>query len=117
MHEFALMESIFDIVQKQADLFEFQHIDRIGLEVGELSGAMPDALQFAFDVLKQNTPRMNDSTELEITFVKAKAKCVQCKQEYEPETYIAVCPSCHLAIGQIIDGEQLQVIYIEGESS
>lgn len=55
MHEVSLCESIIKIIEKQAEKEKFAHVLRVQLTVGELSGASPESLAFAFPLVAKGT--------------------------------------------------------------
>lgn len=114
MHEFSLMENILSAVLSKAEEQGLKRVQRIGIQVGELSGAMPDALQFAFDVLQKQSPLLQ-SAQLDIQIIPAKVRCSLCQQEYRPDQRIALCPACHLPSGKLVQGEELTIDYLDGE--
>lgn len=64
MHEVSLCESILRIIQKQAEKDKFTRVVKVVLTVGELSGASPEALSFAFPLVAKKT--LADGAVLEI---------------------------------------------------
>ena len=65
MHEVGIMQSALDIALEWAQKQGGERIHRLGLRVGALSGVVADALEFAFEVIKQETPAENASLEVE----------------------------------------------------
>ena len=55
MHEMTIAVSIVDIVCKKALKENATKINRVVLEVGELSGIMTEALEFGFEAAAKNT--------------------------------------------------------------
>ncbi|MGE5702537.1 MAG: hydrogenase maturation nickel metallochaperone HypA [Clostridia bacterium] len=53
MHEVSLMSEILAVVTAAAKERELARIHKIKLVVGELTSAMPDSLQFAFELLRR----------------------------------------------------------------
>ena len=76
MHEMAIAQSVFDIAFGEADKHDASKINKIKLSIGEFSGVVKDALDFAFEVLKKDTPAAD--AEIEIEVVKLKAVCKNC---------------------------------------
>ena len=55
MHEVGVMQSALEIALEQAGRQGASRIDCIALRVGPLSGVVPEALEFAFDVVARGT--------------------------------------------------------------
>lgn len=116
MHEMSLVESTLAMVRDLASKEHITKITEVCLGVGELSGAMPDALTFAFEALKKvETYSMFSQANLTIEWEEALAECVECGTSYHPDRKILLCPQCQLPTGKLISGENLQVLYFEGE--
>jgi hydrogenase nickel incorporation protein HypA/HybF len=115
MHEMALMGDILNIVFDDAKNKKYSKVKRITLIVGELSNALPDALEMAFDINKAQGHAMLDSnSQLNIIFEKAEAQCIFCDKVYRPSQRIASCPECDMLGGKVISGETFKVETYEG---
>ncbi|AST07313.1 Rieske (2Fe-2S) iron-sulfur domain-containing protein [Anoxybacillus flavithermus NBRC 109594] len=115
MHEMALMEEIVQLIEQDARIKKVKYVKKVELIVGTLSNALPDALQFAFDVYKvQENNCLTTDAELIIHVEKAKAICTICGQQYEPVTKIAQCPTCLLPSGRMVAGETFRILAYEG---
>lgn len=115
MHEMALMGDILQIVERDAQKRNIKTVEKIELIVGELSNALPDALEMAFDVFKaRNLGLLNENSKLVIHMEKAKAKCTVCGHEYIPDARLTICPACDLPSGRLISGETFKVQTYEG---
>jgi len=55
MHEFGVTENIVKIASDKATEAQASKITKINLVVGELSGFVPDCIQFYFDFLSKDT--------------------------------------------------------------
>ena len=55
MHEISIMQSTLELAEEQAREAGGNGIARIRLRIGLMSGVVPEALEFAFDVLKKGT--------------------------------------------------------------
>ena len=63
MHEVGVMQSALEIALEQAGRQGAGRIDCIALRVGMLSGVVPEALEFAFDVVARGrSPRGGGSS-------------------------------------------------------
>ena len=69
MHEVGLMQQAVEIALDHGRAEAAQRITRVGLKVGTLSGAEPDALRFAFDIVTRGT--IAEGAELQIDSAEA----------------------------------------------
>lgn len=115
MHEMALMGDILQIVERDAISRNINSIDKIELVVGDLSNALPDALEMAFQVFRaRGIARLSENAHLLIVKEEAKAKCTVCEHEYKPQTRLSICPVCELPSGKLTAGETFKVQSYEG---
>lgn len=111
----ALMGDILQLVERDAASREINQIEKIELVVGDLSNALPDALEMAFTVFRaRGIGRLSSNAQLIILKEHAKAKCTVCAHEYEPEARLTICPECQLPSGRLIAGETFKVQSYEG---
>lgn len=116
MHEIALMGDILNLIGDDAKKRDIKKVKKVELIVGELSNALPDALEMAFDVFKtRNIDFLDKDSELIIISEKAKARCAICGLEYFPDQRVAMCPECHFPSGELIEGETLKVKSYTGD--
>lgn len=111
MHELSLTQNLVEIAEEHARKAGGTVIRGITLEVGELSGAIPEALEFAFDVCSKRT--LAEGAVLTIRRVPGHGRCVVCAMESECHQLTAVCPACG-ALGFELDaGLELRVLELE----
>jgi len=110
MHEASLAARVLRIAGAAAAGRETRVV-RITVSVGELAGVMPEALLFAFDALKKNTPLAGASLVLEKE--RMCARCGGCGAEYTPGGFPYLCPSCGSNVFQIVRGEDVSVKKME----
>ena len=92
MHELSLAEDIILLVEKSARQENARRVKTVVIEIGRLSTVEPEALRFAFDVVKQGG-KANDA-ELEIIDIPGVGICSDCNQESPMEEIYAICPHC-----------------------
>lgn len=132
MHELSLMTSIVETVRQSAAAEGIRHIRTVRLVVGTRSGALPDALRFAFEVLARDvagtghrpgegaTPEAPPSLRgavLEIIQPEARAECRQCGREYgiSGGDWALLCPDCGASAPLLVSGNELYIDYYEGD--
>ncbi len=86
-------------------------VTRIRLRVGALSGVVPEALRFAFDVVSRETAA--EGAALEIEHVPAACWCGGCAAEFECMDLINECPRCHALSGELRRGRELEIASVE----
>ncbi len=111
MHEMAIAQSVFDIAFGEARKHGVARIRKIKLSIGEFSGAVKDSLDFAFDVLKKNTPAADADIEIEV--VKLRAVCDECGEvECRLGDIKFTCRKCGRKL-TITAGRDMTVDYID----
>lgn len=97
MHELSLLVELIEQATALAKVRGARSIDRVRLEVGELSGVVPEALTFAFPIAAQGT--IAAGAKLDMAVVPVVACCRACDREFTPTDIVYACPTC----GQISD--------------
>jgi hydrogenase nickel incorporation protein HypA/HybF len=89
---------------------------RVDLVVGRLSGAHPDALRFAFELLSPGT--IVEGAQIEIDEPGAVCHCRACGARTDLDDLGAICPRCSSPNVSIEGGQDLllQSIEVEGEA-
>ena len=110
MHEFSIADAIIRATQEVVQANGGGKVEEIHLRIGELRQVVPDALLFAFDVLKQDTPLAEASLHWET--VPAQVRCKACDTEYHPRDVFWECPSCGAIGAEVVAGEELDIVSI-----
>lgn len=110
MHEFSIAEAIVRAATNVVQDHGGGKILKVQLRVGELKQVVPDALQFAFDILKHDT--LLDEAVLEWETVAAQIRCKQCNTVYRPSDIFWQCPICEALGGEAVAGEELDIVAI-----
>jgi len=111
MHEFWVTENILDIALKEAEKAQARKITKINLVVGELSGFVPDCIEFYFDTMSKNTIAEKASLKFELT--PAQLRCRDCSRVFEPKESGWQCPQCHSQSVEITGGQKLYLASME----
>lgn len=112
MHETALVDGIMKIVAEQLVENNLHRLTKIKLFVGEYSGAVPDALRFAFEATVAGS--IHEKAEMEIEEIPAEAKCRFCGAVFTYEAGMT-CPECEGIAPKIVKGNELLIDYIEAD--
>lgn len=112
MHELAITQHILDIAVRQAAHHGARTLTALTLVVGDLTGYVPDSMQFYFDLLSQGTIAQNAA--LHIKRVPTRVRCHVCNTEFAPEVGVLwVCPACQALGGEVLSGKELFIESIE----
>lgn len=103
MHEVGIATSIVATV---SDVVGDAPVAAVAVRVGALSGVVPHALEFAWDVVTIDTPLAG--SRLEVTFVPTSVFCVTCDELVEPELGF-LCPGCGRLSGDVRAGRELEI--------
>lgn len=113
MHEVSIIENVIKIVSEKAIENKLAKVNKVSLKIGELSGVLPESLNFAFKNCIINT--MLEDSILEIERVEAVADCKDCGIEFPIDHFNKLCPNCNRFCSSIISGYELYVNTIEGD--
>ena len=107
MHELAITQSVVDmVVERMAG----RRIAAVRIRVGELSGVVPDAMLFCYDVVTAGTDL--EGSRLEIERTPGRAQCRDCGRDFALPDLIMLCP-CGSANVQLIAGRELEVASVD----
>lgn len=107
MHEFSLVLNIIDIVTEYAVKENAKEVKEVDIEIGELSGVVYDALEFALQTAVKGT--IMEHSAVHINLIKGLARCTECSHEYETDSFFKPCPKCNTCAPDIIKGKELRV--------
>jgi hydrogenase nickel incorporation protein HypA/HybF len=113
MHELSIMQAAMDLALKRAQEAQASRVHMIRLRVGQLSGVVPDALQFAFEALSHGT--LAQGAQLSIEHVPARFWCEACSREFLADDLFAECPDCHGVSADLRSGRELELASMEIE--
>ncbi len=108
MHELSIALSLIELAEEEARKAGATHIEQVTVRIGALSGVVPDALRFAFDVATEGT--MLEGATLNIDELPVRIFCATCQIEREvPPALILRCPVCEEFSGDIRQGKELEL--------
>jgi hydrogenase nickel incorporation protein HypA/HybF len=107
MHELAITESVVAAVSEHAGA---ARVIRVQLQIGRLSGVVPESVRFCFDVCTQGT--MLAGAQLDIVETPGRAQCRDCQADVELADPIALC-GCGSANLQFLAGKELRITEVE----
>lgn len=103
MHEMSITQSIVDTIGERLGAAP---VHRVRLEIGKLSGVVPDAVRFAFELVTAGTTL--DGAELEIDEPDGDARCRDCGAEFATAEVLPLC-ACGSADVAVLGGQQLRI--------
>jgi hydrogenase nickel incorporation protein HypA/HybF len=113
MHEVAIMTEAVRLAVESAQAAGAKHVVGLKLRIGTLSGVVPEALQFAWEVVRSAT--MLAQARLEIESVPAACWCATCQAEFDCQDFLSECPRCHDISGDLRRGRELEIAAVELE--
>jgi hydrogenase nickel incorporation protein HypA/HybF len=112
VHELSIAQALIEIVDRHA---AGRRVTRVEVKVGRLRQVVPDALDFAFELVAQGTPV--EGAELVLEDVPAAGTCGSCGSDTPlPELPLA-CRRCGSFDVALTQGEELRVEALEIEET
>ncbi len=109
MHELSIIENTLEIALENAK--NAGKIHWLKMRIGEISGVVPEALHFAFDVVTKDT--IAEGATLEIETVPVNCYCQKCELEFKPLDLCYECPNCGNLHTKIITGKEIELTSLE----
>lgn len=107
MHELSVAESIVGAVhEKLGDT----RVRRVLIQVGRLSGVVPDALTFCWELATTGTGLAGAA--LDIVRTPGRGRCRVCHAEFDTGEFVALC-ECGSVDVEVIGGRELQIREVE----
>lgn len=107
MHELGIVYEVVRIVDDFVKENDLKEVEKIVLEVGQLSQAIPRFLEECFPAAVCDTPY--EKTRLEIEVIKAQGKCKICNTIYNIVDHRRVCPCCQNTDYFVISGQEFNI--------
>src|SRR5262245_4620940 len=111
MHEVGVIQDALDVALDHAGRATASRIHRLILRVGPLSGVVPEALAFAFEVVTRGT--IADGARLEVEHVPIICYCPVCQEEFSPDGWVFDCPHCGRLTSEDRQGHELELASVE----
>lgn len=107
MHELALTQTVVDtITQRLGD----SRVRAVHLEIGQVSGVLPDAVRFCFDLVTEGTTL--DGARLDISEPTGRGRCRSCGAEFDVADFLVLC-ACGSVEVEITGGQDLLIRSVE----
>lgn len=111
MHELAVTEGILKICEEEYKKNNFKKINEIRIKVGELTGLVPNCIDYYFEIISSNT--IAEGAKLIINKLPIKIHCKECSYEGEIGKGEYACPKCKSYSINIINGREFYVDSLE----
>lgn len=92
MHELGLCDALLRMVRDISAKEELSHVEKITLEIGELSGVVPHYMTDCWVAVTDGTEYRD--TRLEIETIPGMARCLDCGEEFRIDLDTMRCPKC-----------------------
>ena len=107
MHELAITQSVVEAVTERTG---DARVARVRVRVGRLSGVVPDAMRFCFELVTAGTPL--EGAALDIERPEGRGRCRSCGDALALADLILLCP-CGSADVEVLGGRELAVASVE----
>lgn len=107
-----LLASVVEAVERAAADAGATGVEAVGLRVGSLSGAVPEALVGAWPIVTAGS--LAAGARLEIESVPAAVWCPGCRREQPvDEFYALTCPVCGTPSGALVRGREFVATFAD----
>lgn len=107
MHELSITQSMVEAITERMD---GATVTGVCLEIGKLSGVVPDSVRFCFELVCTGTTL--EGAWLDIVEPGGRAQCRSCGDEFELDDIILLCP-CGSAHVTVLAGRELKIKSVE----
>ena len=111
MHELGITQSIVEIADRTAREQGAVRIISVTVEIGALSGVIPESVEFCFASCSKGT--LLEQSELLIERILGKGRCPGCGFELEIDPLTFSCPECGALGLERLQGEELRIKELE----
>jgi hydrogenase nickel incorporation protein HypA/HybF len=112
MHELGIIVHVAKTIEEVAKENEVTQIGSVTLEIGEVSGVVPEYLTDCWNYYRKKTPLLENS-EMKIEQLSAVTFCTNCKEEYETVKHGRQCPHCGSYETYLLRGNECNIKEIE----
>ena len=111
MHELSVCQALIRQVEQIARRETASEVTRIRVQIGPLSGVVPELLEQAFTIARAAT--LAERAELITEHQAVRVKCLQCGAESEVAPNRLICAECGDFRTQLIAGDALILASVE----
>jgi hydrogenase nickel incorporation protein HypA/HybF len=114
MHELSIALAVVDVAVQESARQGGASIVAVHVQIGPLSGVVPEALRSAFELARQKSDVADAKLVIEETPLVV--FCPTCDEERELATHQLCCPVCGSPTPNVVRGRELEVVALEIES-
>lgn len=108
MHELTLLYGVAQQVEKVCDENNIDHVDAIVVEVGEVTGVVPEFLLDGYEVISDDFDFLRGS-ELIVNVIESIGRCMNCGREFPIVENQGVCPDCGSIEKEVLTGLEFNI--------
>jgi len=109
MHEMSIAVAMVEQVAEATGKEGSGPVSAVRLQLGELSGVVPDSLHFCFSLACAGTAL--DGAELLIDHVPGRARCLPCGAQWATGMPPQLCcPQCEGGTAELVSGRELRIV-------
>ena len=112
MHELGIIFYIADEVEKVAKENQVEKVNKVTMEIGEVSTVIPEYLMDAWKWRAAKSPVL-ENCKMEIETIPAITYCEDCEQTYGTVEHGKICPHCGSGSTYLIQGNEHNIKEIE----
>ena len=111
MHELGLLYQTAETATRYAEDNGIEAVKEITIEIGELSGALPDIFTELFPLITEEFPRLKDAA-LRLTSARGEGLCLDCSCLYNVLQQEGACPRCGSHNKKVLGGTDVRLMSI-----
>ena len=115
MHELAICQSLIDQLDEIASDYPDKRITVVHLQIGPLSGVVPELLQDAFPIASAGTPAQD--AQLQFHDSDIEVHCPECGQTSTAQMNKLICSFCGNWRTELVSGDELMLQQVELEEN
>ncbi len=113
MHELGIVFHMIETLEKVGSANELTHISKVRLNLGEVSGVLPDYLLDCWRWAANKTELLTGA-DLDVVQIDAITVCNACGKTYGTIEHGKVCPYCNSPDTVLLQGNEVEIDTIEG---
>lgn len=113
MHEYSIVQSLIELCEENAKVYNAAKIYKVIVKIGVLSGVDPHLLKIAFDAFKEET--ICNDAKLIINMQPLVIQCNVCGSKSELKKIIYKCRQCGDVNVEVVDGKEMYLMRLEME--
>ena len=107
MHELSIAMSIVDLAEEYAAKEKAQRVLEMEIEVGELSGVVTEALDFAMEEAVAGT--LCEKARWKIISIPGEVRCRACGHVFPSDSLFSDCPRCGQPGVDLVRGDEMRL--------